>query len=135
MLSIPAALEFMETMVSGGWPALMWRNRELALAARRVLCHALEIEPPCPDSLIGSLASLPIADSVSRAAPKSPLYLDDLQERLFSEFRIEVPVVPWPAPPRRLLRISAQAYNSLPQYEKLAASLCAVLRDDAFEQF
>jgi isopenicillin-N epimerase len=127
MLSIPAALEFMETAVPGGWPALMRRNRELALAARRVLCHALEIEPPCPDSLIGSLASLPIADSVSRAAPKSPLYLDDLQERLFSEFRIEVPVVPWPAPPRRLLRISAQAYNSLPQYEKLAASLCAVL--------
>jgi isopenicillin-N epimerase len=31
-----------------------------------------------------------------------------------------VPVIPWPAPSKRLLRISAQLYNSLPQYELLA---------------
>jgi isopenicillin-N epimerase len=36
---------------------------------------------------------------------------------------IEVPVIPWPAPPKRLIRISAQLYNSLPQYRQLARAL------------
>jgi isopenicillin-N epimerase len=40
---------------------------------------------------------------------------------------IEVPVYPWPAPPKRLLRISAQLYNSLPQYEFLAKVLAEEL--------
>ena len=50
-------------------------------------------------------------------------YLDALQDELLAKFQIEVPVIPWPAPPKRLLRISAQLYNSLPQYEKLAGAL------------
>ena len=33
---------------------------------------------------------------------------------------------PWPAPPRLLLRISAQAYNHVEQYEQLAASLATI---------
>lgn len=128
VLSVPAALEYMRSIVPGGWPALMRRNRELACAARRVLCEALDVPLPCPDEIIGSLASIPISDSATIEPPKSPLYLDELQERLFAEYQIEVPVVPWPAPPKRLLRISAQAYNSLPRYVKLANTLKDLLR-------
>jgi isopenicillin-N epimerase len=123
MLSVPFALEFMGSLLPGGWPEVMRRNRELALAARRLLAEALEIELPCPGEMIGSIASLPIADAASVKAPKSPLYLDEIQERLFRKFKIEVPVIPWPAPPKRLLRISAQLYNSLPEYERLAVAL------------
>jgi isopenicillin-N epimerase len=75
--------------------------------------------------MIGSMASIPIPAAKSVKMPKSPLYLDALQERLFAKWKIEVPVIPWPAPPRRLLRISAQLYNSLPQYERLAEALAA----------
>jgi len=42
---------------------------------------------------------------------------------LLANYRIEVPIIPWPAPPKRLLRISAQLYNSLPQYRLLADAL------------
>jgi len=42
---------------------------------------------------------------------------------LLKELGIEVPSTPWPAPPKRLLRISSQLYNSLPQYERLASAL------------
>ena len=105
----------------------MQRNRALALAARKVLCEELQIDPPCPDELIGSLAAVPLSDGVDAKPPKSPLYLEPLQERLYARHRIEVPIIPWPAPPKRLLRISAQLYNSLPQYERLAVALSSPL--------
>lgn len=126
-LSVPRAIEFIGALRPGGWPEVMRSNRELALAARRVLCDALGTPLPCPDELIGSLASVPIPDATDRTPSKNPLYLDALQDRLLSEFGIEVPIVPWPAPPQRLLRISAQLYNSLPQYERLAAALKRLL--------
>ena len=53
----------------------------------------------------------------------SALDLDPLHDALFHDHRIEVPVLTCPAHPGRLLRISAQAYNSLGDYERLAAAL------------
>jgi len=127
-LSVPMALRYVGALLPGGWPEIMRRNRELAIAARNVLCATLGIAPPCPDDLIGSLAAFPIPDAESATPPNSPLYLDALQNKLVADYRIEVPVIPWPAPPKRLMRISAQLYNSLPQYELLAAALQAELR-------
>lgn len=126
-LTVPKAIEFVRSLRPGGWDEVMKHNRDLALAARRVLCDALQIPPPCPDEFIGSLASVPISDARSAKPSKNPLYLDPLQDRLLEEFGIEVPVIPWPAPPKRLLRVSAQLYNSLPQYEKLATALKKLL--------
>jgi isopenicillin-N epimerase len=117
-LSVPAAMDFMAARLPGGWPAVMARNRALALAGRRVLANALGVALPCPDEMIGALASLPLPDSKDTLQP--PLFLDPLQDALLEKHNIEVPIIPWPAHPRRLLRISAQLYNSLPQYEKLA---------------
>lgn len=122
-LSVPEALRFLGSLLPGGWPAIWQRNRALALAARELLCRALQIEPPCPEDLIGALASVPLPDAANGAAPRSPLYADPLQERLLREHRLEVPVIPWPAPPKRWLRISCQLYNRLPQYERLAKAL------------
>jgi isopenicillin-N epimerase len=83
----------------------------------------LKVEPPCPDEFIGSLASVPIPDATNSQPPASPLYSDPLQNQLYTQYGIEVPIIPWPAPPQRLLRLSAQLYNSLPQYELLAKAL------------
>jgi isopenicillin-N epimerase len=126
-LSVPEALRFMATLLPGGWPAIMRRNHELALAAKHLLCQALGISSPCPDRLNGALVSVPIPDAHEAAPPTSPLYADPLQERLRAQFNIEVPIIPWPAPPKRLLRISAQLYNSLPQYQLLADALQSTL--------
>jgi isopenicillin-N epimerase len=52
-----------------------------------------------------------------------------LQNRLREKHRIEVPLISWPVAPGRLLRISAQLYNALPQYELLAGALAAELPD------
>ncbi len=130
-LSVPEALRVVGSLLPGGWPEIQRRNRALALAARKVLCRALEMPLPCPDSLIGSLAAVPIPDGATGGVSKSPLYLDPWQDRLLADRRIEVPIIPWPAPPKRLLRISAQLYNALPQYEALAEALRQITKQVA----
>ena len=122
-LSVAEALRFMGSLLPGGWPELMRRNHDLALAGRKILCRALKLELPCPSEFIGSLASVPMPDATDATPSKSPLYLDALQDQLLDQHAIEVPIIPWPAPPKRLLRISAQLYNSLPQYERLAQAI------------
>lgn len=124
-LAVPCALDFMAQVIDGGWPAVMRANRELALRARDILCDALQIEHPAPDAMIGSMAAVPLPDGEQQSAPS--LYGDPLQDRLLFEHSIEVPIVPWPAPPKRLLRVSAQLYNDLSEYERLSSLLLSEL--------
>ena len=119
-LAVPRAIEYLGTLVEGGWPALMARNRGLALAARRLLCAAAGTAPPCPDEMVGSLAAVRLPDGTAEVGWRRP---DPLQPTLFEDWRIEVPVMSWPAAPRRLVRISAQLYNDLEHYERLAEAL------------
>jgi isopenicillin-N epimerase len=127
-LSVPESLRVIGELLPGGWPAVMRRNRALALAARKIICDTLEIPPPCPDEMIGSLAAMPLPDMSAADIQRVAGDQDSLRAKLSHEHDIEVPVVAWPAPPKRLLRISAQLYNSLPQYERLARVLKKVLR-------
>jgi isopenicillin-N epimerase len=122
-LSVPAAIQHVGSLLPGGWPAVMAANRGLALAARKVLCERLRIPEPCPEEFIGALAAIPISDAPPDALPRLPANEYPLQDLLREKHGMEVPVIPWPAPPKRLLRISAQLYNSLPQYEALADAL------------
>ena len=122
-LTVPEALRQMAALLPGGWPAIRRRNRRLALAAQAILARTLGVEPPAPPAMVGSLAALPLPDAPDAAPPRSPLYADPLQDRLLQRARIEVPILPWPAPPRRLLRISAQLYNHSGQYQRLAEAL------------
>lgn len=121
-LSIPTAIKEIAAMVTGGWPEVRRLNRNLALKARDILCDSLAIDAPCPDSMIGSMAAVPIIDG-SPEPPKSPLYCDPLQDRLLFDLGIEAPIIPWPHPPHRLIRISAQLYNTEEQYRYLAVAL------------
>ena len=125
-LSVPAALDAIAALVPGGWPEVRRRNRELALFARRTLCEALEVAPPCPEDMLGSLAAVPLPDG-GPLGPRWALDTDPLQDALLERHGIEVPIVPWPAPPRRLVRISAQLYNSEAQYTWLGSALREIL--------
>ena len=126
-LSVPEALRFMGEAVVGGWPEVMRRNRDLALRARDLLCQRLGIDSPAPDDMIGSMAAMPLPDGAAYVAPS--LYGDPLQDALLFEHSIEVPIVPWPQQPKRVLRVSAQLYNSIDDYAKLADALEALLPD------
>jgi isopenicillin-N epimerase len=120
-LAVPRAIAYLGSLLPGGWPALMARNRALALDGRRLVTAAAGTAPPCPDEMIGSLASIVLPDGpTSVIGWRRP---DPLQARLFEGWGIEVPVMSWPAAPRRLIRISAQLYNRLDHYRTLADAL------------
>lgn len=96
-LCVPTALDVMGSMVPGGWPALLQRNHDDAVAARATLLDALGTESPCPPSMLGAMASVML--------PRAPA---DLGERLFHDFRIEVPVIPFAG--KTLVRVSLQRH-------------------------
>jgi isopenicillin-N epimerase len=121
-LCVSASVKFLGTL-AGGLPGLMERNRNLALAARALLCKELGVPVPSPDDTIGSLAAIPIPDLAGGKLGER----DPDSHELFRRFRIDVPIFPWPAAPKRLLRISAQAYNGIGDYQQLATALRQVL--------
>jgi isopenicillin-N epimerase len=124
-LCVPVAINFMGSLLAGGWPELMARNHDLVLAGRQILLDKLDLPLPCPDEMVGSMAVLPLPDEKSDAVAKGGIV--PLQDALWEVFKIEVPVIPWPDASKRMLRISAQFYNSLPQYEYLAKALVELI--------
>ncbi len=123
LLSVPAALAFVDALAPGGIAEVARDNRTLALEARAILCDALGVEPPCPASMVGSLAAVPLPPRPIEAPARGAVYPEALQDALVDRHRIQVPIVPFPAPPARLVRVSAQRYNRRAQYERLASAL------------
>jgi isopenicillin-N epimerase len=132
-LTLPAAIDWMASTTAGGggWPEVMATNHALAVAGRDRVAAALGIEPPAPDSMLGSMAALPVAGLVTDTAAKK------LGKRLELEDHIQVPLGEWPVPaawsgdgPEKvLIRISAQRYNELQDFERLADALARRLGD------
>jgi isopenicillin-N epimerase len=125
-LCIPTALETLGRLLPGGWSELMARNHALAVSARTLLSQRLGVNPPCPEELLGALATVALPPGFP--ADPGPLGLDPLQGRLLAEYRIEVPIQPWPRAPQRHVRVSAQLYNTHAEYQRLAEALEALLR-------
>jgi isopenicillin-N epimerase len=124
-LVIPDAIRYLGSLLPGGWDELRARNHALALEARVLLCDALRIPAPSPESMIGSLAAVPLPPGPPSDA--LPLTVAPLMAELFLKHRIEVIVSNWPAPPARVLRVSAQIYNDRSQYARLVEALVELL--------
>jgi isopenicillin-N epimerase len=124
-LCIPEAIRYLAGLLPEGWSDIMQRNHALALQARTLLCERFELEAPCPDSMIGSMASiiLPVPAAGSAAARLD----SDALTLWFRERGIQTWLYASPVP---VLRISAQLYNSIEQYQQLAVMLGQALRDN-----
>ena len=116
------AIDWGASLLAGGWEERMRRNHSMAVEARKILCDILAIEPPCPESMLGAMASLPLPNDIL-PAPLDGVIPDPLHTMLRSKYRIDVPIIPWPHPPSRLVRVSAQLYNTLDHYTELALVL------------
>lgn len=120
-LCLPEAIRFLESLFEDGLGGLLRRNRELAIAARHLLCEAVGAELPCPEEMLGAIAAIPLWHDAS--SEKDALLSHPVHNRLLEEFGIDVPVYYWPDAPHLWTRISAQAYNSQDQYQRLADAL------------
>lgn len=121
-LVIPDALRVVGGLEPGGWSAVMKANRELALAARGVLCDTLGIVRPAPDEMVGSMVALPLTDREGDdpGGLLSPLNIELL------DAGFETLVMIWPQWPHQVLRVSAHHYNTLDEYRALATHLSRV---------
>jgi isopenicillin-N epimerase len=133
-LTTPAAIDGLAETLPGGWPVLMATNRNLAISAMELLARAMRTDPLAPTSMVGSMACVKLPGgpwSRSEAPRRKEMIESALRGR-----RFEVPLMLWPCPwlidsgdlpPDTefdvLLRISAQAYNYLGQYQRLASIL------------
>jgi isopenicillin-N epimerase len=132
-LAVPEAIDFGAGLLPGGWDELRARNRALALAGRDLLCQVTEQRPPAPDEMIGSMASIPLGWEAEPAPVQGVNLYGDRVHGALLDAGIQVMVTPWPQRPqglpwRRLLRISAAAYNDLDQLTRLAGALGPILR-------
>lgn len=135
VLCLADARRFLSTLVSGGLVGLMEQNRRMVLEARRVLCKGLGVEPSCPESMIGALATVPLPNPPGGVVrPSRRGYHDRLWDELIERHGIQIPIIPFPPmpegatpgaqnPQRRLIRISMQAYNAMAQVEYLLECL------------
>jgi len=129
-LALPGAIAWMGSVAGpepggGGWPALMAANHSLALYGRDRIAAALGVGPPAPDTMLGSMAALPLPTVPDEAAGEA------LARALETVDGIQVPIVAWPVraarredvAPRILVRISAQRYNEPADFDRLAEAL------------
>jgi isopenicillin-N epimerase len=123
-----AALAWMSRLDRSGWAGIQKANHELAVRGRELLCERLQVACCCPDEMLGAMATIPLPERF-QGRPRTGK-IDTEQLRLYDRFRIEVPFIRMGKPERRYFRISAQLYNSIEEYEYLAAAL-EKLKDDA----
>ena len=133
-LTWPAAIDGLAEILPGGWASIISFDHRLAVAAGEMLAEALHTDVQAPNEMIGSMASIrlpggpwPRAEATRRMA---------MIEEALRGRRFEVPLMMWPCPwlvdsgdlpPATefdlLIRVSAQVYNYLGQYERLASIL------------
>jgi isopenicillin-N epimerase len=129
-LCVGPAIRFLAGLLPTGLAGLLRRNHALAVAAQRLLCARLALRPICPEEMLGSMAAVllpPRTTGTLAMDAESPVPLPRLGRELLQRMGIEVPVYYWPAAPQAVLRVSAQAYNGLAQYERLAEALETLL--------
>lgn len=117
-LCIPKCIDYIGSLLNGGWPAIMNHNKKLAIEARDILHEALGTPKLCPDSMIVGLSAVALPGDGSIA--KSVLVPDPLHTLLFEKHNIQVPVFGWPHHNRRYLRTASYLYNSIEEYRYLA---------------
>lgn len=122
VLCVDFTIDFIEQHV--GWEQLRSYNHELVLRGTKALCDTLGVKAPHP-ALVGSMVALPVPEA---RTPKPPQQgMDPLAAQLWDEYRIEAMVQPWPAERCRVLRVTAQLYNDLSDYQRCAVALTELL--------
>jgi len=124
-LAVPAAIEFQEKYQ---WDKVRDLCHELALDAQRRICEITGLAP---------LHSQPLVSAQDGSGnwfrqmftARLPMEVDvvTLKNRLYEDYRIEVPVHEWNG--NKLIRVSVQGYNTRRDIDKLCRALPILLKE------
>jgi isopenicillin-N epimerase len=117
-LAVPAAIEFYRHI---GDRAVRLHNQDLALRAAEMLVARFGTMAASPAEMRGSMASVALPTSLPGDIDQAKA----LNVKLWERHRIEVPIFAFAG--RLWVRISAQVYNEMSEYEALAEALRAEL--------
>ncbi len=115
-LTVPAAIEF---QAQHDWDAVRQQCHRLACDTRQRLNALTGFEPICPDSPQWFTQMF-----AARLPARTDL--EALKQRLYDEFRVEVPVVSWNH--QKFIRVSFQGYNTQGDADILVEALKRLLR-------
>ena len=110
-LAVPAAIDFQQRH---DWPAWQQRCHDMACAAQRRVVARNGLHPIAADASFGQMVPIPVR--ASNAV--------ELRQRLFDQYRIEVPVTQHAG--HTFVRISVQAYTSNAEVDALVAALADI---------
>jgi isopenicillin-N epimerase len=112
ILAVPAALDFFD---QAGWPDVRQHNNDLARRGADLVASRIGTSYPHVEELAAAMRLVPLPAPLTEAGARA------LESRLLAEHRVVVPVTShggW-----RWLRLSAQLYNTLEDYERLGDAL------------
>jgi isopenicillin-N epimerase len=113
-LTVPAAIAFQQ---EHDWEAVRTHCHTLASEARARVAELTGLEPIAPDSpdWFAQMVTVPLPACDAAT----------VKQRLYDEFRVEVPVVTWEECP--FVRVSFQGYNTVSDLEHLINALGEIL--------
>ena len=113
-LSVPDAIDYQHER---DWPSVRRECHELVRMARLGMTEITGIEPLVADDArwFAQMATMPLP----------PCDAADLKQRLYDEYRIEIPAMSWGDVP--CLRVSVQGYNTRSDIERLLDAVRALL--------
>jgi isopenicillin-N epimerase len=115
------AIQYMPTLLDGGWSSIMKTNHNLVWQGANAIANAMQVQLPTPEHMVGSICNIPMPDGEIPAKKFNSITI--LKKTLRETYNIEVPIFNYPAAPQQWLRISAQLYNTIEQYEYLIGCL------------
>lgn len=127
-LSVPKAIEF---QAENDWDEVRESCHRLAAYAQKRICELTGLAPlhPQTDGWFAQLAAAPLPADTDLAL---------LKQRLYDDYRVEIPVLEWLPAPRagegsgvrdkyKLIRISVQGYNTKRDVDRLLNALADLL--------
>jgi isopenicillin-N epimerase len=132
ILTLPKSIEAMGQLLPGGWPQLMRENHEKIMQAREIIAPVLEplgcTVHTAPEHMTGTMTSVIVPDPAGGIEGCPTRYDDPLQDALYERHGVVTPVWRFNPTNARVVRLSAQVYNTPEQYEYFAKAVAEELR-------
>lgn len=121
---VPDTIDYMASLVEGGWSAIIQRNHQLAIHVRKSICKKLGVPIPYSDNFFGSMFTVPLGPMkiIDINNPKSSTL--QIHEFMVKRFGFGACVTPFSD--AHFLRVSCHLYNDASDYEKLGDAIAEI---------